>query len=173
VIQGVRAFYDVASMLVTGVGAELTASPAGTPERACVVPGEIAWDECDCGMLAVSPRAWTVTDSFPETTGFGGAATPVSPCTAPWLVGTIELQVIRCAPSPDGNVLSVSCERLDVAAEVLVADAYLTLTTTISILCELKSDEQIVDYVVGEQLTVGPQGGCVGTSLTVQVSVDR
>jgi hypothetical protein len=170
-MRGPSAFYDVASILVTGVADALDESPAGRPDRACVVPGEIAWDGCDCGVLAVSPRSWTLSDAFPDVAGFTGVQ--ATPCDLPWLVGTIEVQIVRCAPSPDGNVLSVSCARLDAAAEILVADAYLTITETVATLCELRLSEEIVDYALGEQLTVGPAGGCVGTSLTVQVALER
>lgn len=171
-LRGPRAFYDVSSIVVTGVDDELQQSPAGRPDRACVVPGEIAWDGCDCGALYVSVRAWTVTDSFPDASDVSGSLR-LGPCDLPWVVATIETQIVRCAPSPDGLVFDVPCSKLDVAAEILIADAALVLRRVTVELCQLKNDEQIVDYVIGEQLTVGPQGGCVGTSLTVQVATER
>jgi hypothetical protein len=171
VYQGPAAFYDMSVLLVSRIEAALAESPAGRPERACVVPGDIAWDACDCGMLAVSPRSWNLSDTFPEESGFTGIQ--VTPCDVPWLVGSIEIQIIRCAPSPDGNVLSVPCDKLDTAAEILVADAYLTLTETTAVFCELRAAEEIVDYTLGQQDTVGPAGGCVGTTLTVQAAIDR
>lgn len=171
-LRGQRAFYDVSSILVTGVDDELRESPAGRPERACVVPGEIAWDGCDCGMLAVSPRSWSVTDSFPDASDTSGSLR-VGPCELPWVVAVIETQIIRCAPSPDGHMIDVPCSQLDVAAEILIADAALTLRRVTVELCQLRADDQIVDFIVGEQLTVGPQGGCVGSSLSVQVATER
>jgi hypothetical protein len=172
VIRGPNAFYTIASTLVVDVDAALEESPAGPIERACVVPGEIAWDECNCGMIAASIRNWFLSDSFPDSSDARGSLR-TTPCDQPWLVASIELQVVRCAPSPDGNVLSVSCDRLDQAASELNYDAYLTLTSVVSTLCALKDAEEIVDYTLGEQLTVGPSGGCVGSMLTVQVAVDR
>lgn len=172
-LQGPRAFYDVSSILVTGINEALLESPAGQPERACVVPGDIAWDGCDCGQLAISPQFWSVTDTFPEANQFGGSGSLGTPCNMPWLVATIEIQIVRCAPSPDGNTFEVSCAALDVAAEILIADAYITVTRAIEELCALKENDDIVDYLVTDQRTVGPGGGCVGTGLAVQVAVDR
>jgi hypothetical protein len=172
VLRGPRAFYDVASILVTGIDAELSASPAGRPDRACVVPGEIAWDGCDCGAVYVSLRNWSLSDSFPDASDTSGSLR-IGPCELPWTVGSIEIQVVRCAPSPDGSVFDVPCNKLDVAAEILIADAALALRRTTVELCQLKDADEIIDYIVGEQLTVGPAGGCVGTSLTVQVATER
>jgi hypothetical protein len=171
VYRGASAFYDVAGLLVSRIETALDASPAGRPERACVVPGDIAWDGCDCGALVASARQWILSDTFPDVAGFTGVQ--VTPCVMPWLVGTIEVQIIRCAPSPNGDVLEVPCVKLDAAAEVLVADAWLTLDTTLQVLCELKGDEEIVDYVLEPQTTIGPAGGCVGTTLSAQIAVDR
>lgn len=171
-IRGQRGFYDVASILVTGIDDELRQSPAGRPDRACVVPGEIAWDGCDCGMLAVSVRSWVLTDSFPDASEIGGALR-AGPCEMPYIVAAMEIQIVRCSPSPDGVMLNVPCPELDVAAQILIEDAWLTVRRTTVELCELKSDEQIVDYVVAEQNTIGPSGGCVGTSLLVSVALER
>jgi len=172
VLRGPRAFYDVSAILVTGIDAELAESPAGRPERGCVVPGEIAWDGCDCGALYVAPRNFNLSDTFPDASDSSGSLR-IGPCELPWVVASIEIQIVRCAPSPDGNVFDVPCNKLDVAAEILIADAALVLRRATVELCQLKNDDQIVDFIVGEQLTVGPSGGCVGTALTVQVATER
>lgn len=175
-LRGPSAFLDVARLLVANVEAALAASLGGAVERACVVPGEIAWDQCTCGLLAVSVRRWFVTDNFPESSaGLGGNAATfrATPCDLPWLVGELRLEVVRCAPIPDGNALSVPCPELEAAAEVLLSDAYVALTESISTLCELRESEQIIDYVLGDQETRGPSGDCVGTELVAQVAVVR
>jgi hypothetical protein len=175
-LRGPTAFYQVADILVTNVEAALATSLGGVVERACVVPGEIVWDACNCGLLAVSVRHWFLTDNFPESSsGLGSGAIGVrsSPCDLPWLVGELRLQVVRCAPIPDGNALSVPCPDLDLAAQVLISDAYVALTETVSTLCELRETEQIIDYVLGEQETQGPAGDCVGSELVAQVGLMR
>lgn len=173
-IRGMTGFYQVASLLVTNVELVLRDAPGGPVERACVVPGEIVWDGCNCGLLAVSARRWFLTDDFPETSAaFGANAARRTPCDLPWLIGELQLQVIRCAPIPDGNAISVPCDQLDDAAQVLITDAYVTLTEVVATLCELRESDQIVDYVLGQQETIGPNGDCVGTELIVQVGLMR
>lgn len=170
-LQGAQAFFTIADRLVTAISDALTTSLGGAPERACVVPGEIAWDECECGMLAVSPNRWLLSDSFPSETSSGEGR--ITPCDLPWLVGELNIQIVRCAPSPANNSFSVPCARLSEAAQTHVSDAYVTLTTTVLTLCEMKSDEEIVDYVISDQTSVGPQGSCVGTELVALVSIYR
>lgn len=171
--RGPLAFHQLAQLLVTNVEAVLAASLGGPVDRACVVPGEVAWDGCDCGMLAVAIRRWGLSDDFPQN-GIGEGTQRATPCDAPWLVAELRIQVVRCAPSPDGTaLLTVPCSDLDAAAEVLTSDAYITLTEVISTLCELRADEQILDYVLGTQETIGPAGGCVGSELVAFVAVDR
>lgn len=171
-LQGESAFYTIASRLVTALDAALVGSISGRPERACVVPGEIAWDECDCGMLAVSPRRWFLSSSFPEAAEDSGAAR-IGPCSHAWIVGELDVEIVRCAPSPTGTALSVPCAQLDAAAQQLVSDAYFVLNGTIELLCAMKEDNEIVDYVLADQETIGPTGGCVGVGLRVQVAVPR
>lgn len=173
-LRGATGFYQVAQLLVTNVELVLRDSTGGPVERACVVPGEIVWDGCNCGLLAVSVRRWFLTDDFPETSAaFGANAARRTPCDLPWLVGELRLQVIRCAPIPEGNAISVPCVELDTTARVLLADAYLALTETVSTLCELRESDQIIDYVLGQQETLGPSGDCVGSELVAQVGLMR
>lgn len=172
--RGPAAFYDVGNVLLANLETVLADSSGGAVDRACLVPGEIAWDGCNCGLLAISVRNWFLTDSFPETSlAFGANAARGTPCDLPWLVGDLVIQVIRCAPTPDGNAISVPCPELDESARVLISDAYVTLTETVSTLCELRESDQIIDYIVGSQATVGPAGGCVGSELTAQVGLVR
>jgi hypothetical protein len=163
-------FFDVAGILVTGIGSALAASAGGSVQRACVVPGDIAWDECDCGLLAISPNRWFLSDTFPASTGPGSRN---GPCELAWLVGELVIQVIRCAPNPRQGATSPTCAQLSAGAQVLVSDAYVTLATTLRILCELKEQGRIIDFSLNDEITRGPEGGCVGVELRAQVAVPR
>lgn len=172
-LRGPTAFYQLSEILIDGISTVLTDSLGGAVARACVVPGEIAWDQCDCGLLAVSVRRWFISDEFPEG-AVGRGALRDSPCDQPWLVAELTIQVVRCAPSPQGNgMISVPCVDLDQSAQVVISDAYVTITEVISILCEMKDTDQIIDYVVGDQVAVGPDGGCVGSELSLFISLYR
>lgn len=171
-LQGPLAVWDVSSLLLTNVQAELAVNPGEQLDRACVVPGEFAWDECECGTLLVSPRRLFLADDFPETS-LGRGLIRASPCDLPWLVAEIIIQVIRCAPNPADGQLAPSCDALAAAARILLIDAYVTLTETVSTLCGLRDANEIIDYVLGEQVTRGPEGSCVGTELNVFVGIPR
>jgi hypothetical protein len=170
--QGSHAIWDISSILVTGIAADLAASENGPVERACVVPGEIAWDECNCGLLAVTARRFFLSDNFPETS-LGVGLIRTSPCDLPWLVAELAVQVIRCVPTSHDDGTPPTCVALGDAARVLMVDAYVALTTTVSILCGMTDADEIIDYVIGEQVSRGPEGDCVGTELNVFVGVMR
>lgn len=168
-------FYEVGQLLVTNVAQSLVDSVGGPVQRACVVPGDIVWDDCNCGLLAVTVLRWFLSDDFPESSsGFAASSnTRTTPCDLPWLVGELHVQVVRCAPTPGDNAVSVPCVELDAAAQILWSDAYVTITETVSTLCGLREADQIIDYVLGGQETRGPLGDCVGSDLTVQVGLMR
>lgn len=163
-------FFDVASILVSGIDAALAGTLGGQPNRACVVPGAIAWDQCDCGQLAVSASRWFYSENFPIETGPGTQGTP---CMMPYLVGEFIIQLVRCMPSPQGRDLFVPCAQLESASRILIEDAYVVLETTRQILCELRSDDVIIEFAFGEETTVGPEGGCGGVELRALVAVVR
>lgn len=171
-LQGQLAVWTVASTLVTGITDAIELAGLEPLNRWCVVPGEVAWDECTCGTLAVTARRFFLSDDFPQG-ALGQGVVRASPCDLPWLVAELAIQVIRCAPMPTGDSVSVPCDQLAAAAQLLLADAYVTLTTTVSILCELRAEDRVVDYVLGEQVSLGPNGDCVGTELIAFVGFVR
>lgn len=160
-------FYQVSARLLTAVKAELT----DVPGRACVVPGAIAWDDCNCdgGQLAISLNRIFASDSFPTE-----ITVPISGgCDAAYLVGEITVQVIRCAPQPQGEALSPTCTVLDTTAQLIMADA---LTIFNAVECELRDEydaNEIADYIVRQSVIVGPEGGCVGSELFTQIGLLR
>lgn len=169
-LTGPLAFYTLSANLVTELSDALVASPGGRPQRACVVPGQIAWDSCECGALYVSPTRFFLNDTFPASLN-GEART--TPCELAWRIATITVQILRCAPAPQGMSVSVSCAQLDPVARVVVADAYLVQERALSYLCGLKETYEIADFTLGDQTTVGPQGTCVGSELPIYVSLPR
>ena len=164
-------FYMIPNTLLNAIEAALATTIGGPMNRACVVPGAIAWDECECGALYVSVSRWFLSDTFPASQS---ADQRVGPCELTWLVAEITIQVMRCAPTAAGrNVVAPTCEALDNAAKIMVVDAYTTLTTTLSTLCGMKQDNLIIDFSLGEQTASGPEGMCVGTELRAYVAMPR
>jgi hypothetical protein len=150
----------------------------GCPCRACVVPGQPAWDSCEdpCtgeagGQLSVSVvRLYGSTlDQFPVEVR---AVQGVKGC--PPLLTAVDLlvTVLRCAPTMDEGGCPPSCEDLADAARVLHVDM---VTVANSVLCCLPGTDPARPrgrrFVLGAQRTVGPQGGCVGLEQRVTVAL--
>lgn len=170
-LLGPLAFYTVANGIATAIDAALNNTLGGRPQRVSIVPGDIAHDECDCGALYVSPGDYFLSDDFPQ--GGLSAATRDTPCELAWTVSRIDIELMRCAPSPLGNALSPTVDALDNAARIYVSDAYYVRKTTLSYLCGLKTNDDIIDFALGDQGKRGPGGGCVGTNLIAYVALPR
>jgi len=164
-ISGPLKWYTVALALQQAVHVGLT----DTPQRSGVVPGAIAWDACDCGMLAVSVARVYPSERFPDeaTTRTSG------PCDAPWEVGEIVIQIIRCAPNPTGQSLYPTTTALDTSAQQVARDAYETLRAVSQTLCELRDADDVDDFLIRPQVMQGPLGGCVGSELRAWVCLPR
>lgn len=169
---GPRAHYEIGHVVLDELEPALADSLGGPVQRSSLVPGETAWDECDCGLLAISVRRMWLSDEFPEGQ-FAQSIVRQSPCNLPWLVGEHRIQVVRCAPNPVNGALAPTPAALDAGAEVLISDAHVVINTVTSILCELKDTDRIIDYTVGELDTIGPDGGCVGFELIAFIAIYR
>lgn len=164
-ITGPLKWYTVASTLEQAMYVELTTKP----DRHSVVPGAIAWDECDCGILAVSVGTIYPTEQFPTpaTTRIGNS------CDAPWEAAEIVMQVVRCAPNPDDPMTAPTTAALDASAREVLRDAYEMMRATSIKLCEMNQAREISDYLMRPLTPQGPSGGCVGNELRAVVSLPR
>lgn len=163
-INGDDRWWQIADRTVQAVSAALT-----TPvQRAGVVPGAVAWDECTCGLLAVS---WTLSypsDSFPvEQTSSPGN------CASAWEVAEFLIQVIRCAPNPSANALSPTVAALSQSARQLDIDGNQTLRAVSQLLCTMEAAMEISDSMVTRRTPQGPEGGCVGFEQRFLVGLNR
>lgn len=162
-ITGALKFYTVAEAVRVAVDAALT----NAVQRSCVVPGAIAWDECDCGMLAVSVGRVYLSDNFPqEQTERDGT------CDAAWEVVEIVVQVIRCVPGPDSQGKSPSCADLDTAAQVMAADTQQALAAVALWICNSRNT-LVVDGLIMPTEPQGPEGDCAGPELHALVALPR
>lgn len=164
-ITGALKWYTVAETLRAAVHAELTAEPA----RSSVVPGMIAWDECDCGLLAVSVAQVFLTEAFPDQL----ARRVGTACDAPWEVAELVIQVVRCAPNPDDPLTAPTTAELDASAREVLTDAYEMLLAASVKLCQMNQAREISDFMLRPLTAQGPTGGCVGNELRAYVSLPR
>jgi hypothetical protein len=163
-IQGDDRWWQVASRVVTAVYAGL----AVAPERYGVVPGAVAWDDCDCGLLAVS---WTLSypsDVFPaEQAGVNGN------CDSAWEVSEFLIQIIRCAPGPGPNANAPTVKALSDAARLQDTDGNQVVRSLSALLCTMKDAYDIDDFLVTRRTPLGPEGGCVGSEQRFLVALPR
>lgn len=166
-IQGPAKWYTVAAGLRDTVYAALSTQPA----RYGVVPGAIAWDAGDCGLLAVSVAAVQPSNDFPvpETTSLGN-------CTPALEVAEVVIQILRCAPgigeaSDQLGALAPPTDDLEASALLVATDAHEMMVSVLGYLNGLRQDSSIYDYVAGGAQVMGPEGGVVGNEMRVQVGL--
>lgn len=163
-ISGELKWYTVASRLEQAIYAELTTKP----DRHGVVPGAIAWDACDCGLLAVSVGQIYPTEQFPNP-----ALVNVGGCDAPWEAAEIIMQVVRCTPTHDDQGNPPTVAELDTSAQEILRDAYRMMRAVSTTLCQMNRDREISDFVMRANTPQGPSGACGGNELRAVVALMR
>lgn len=163
-ISGPLKWYTVAETLRQAVHAELTV----VPQRSGVVPGAIAWDECDCGLLSVSVAQIFPSETFPDL-----LTEPSGSCDASHEVAEIVIQVVRCAAQPEGQDFAPGVADLDASAQEVLRDAYEMITATRETLCAMESDRDVYAWLLRPLTSQGPSGACVGNELRVFVGLLR
>lgn len=158
--------HEVGERILTCVNAAIV--PPVT--RVGSVPGEIAWDDCQCGQLAITQNRRFGSRSFPLE-----EIDHTAECGEPWLVVQYTLSLTRCVPVPDSNgnpptmvalgesalQLSDDMTKVRIAVNCCLSDLFITPTSP--------TDEWVWAYELGAQEVVGPQGGCAGSDLTIFV----
>lgn len=161
------AFFDIATTVLECVHSRIV--NAGLPDfgRVCVVPGEVAWDDCSCGQLTITNPSQFSSVTFP----LPSEGMNETQCGAPYTVSTFEVTALRCAPNPDRNGHSPQCITLQNAAKILYQDKYYMRTAVQCCLAELRNSNDIEDYNMSNTVETGPRGGCVGAVLSFNVSL--
>lgn len=142
----------------------------GDLDRFCrLVPGDIAWDQCDCGLFAQ-----TITSTYPSNTFPTSAAdTPYDACGPLLIVYAVTAELVRCAPTVDDEGTAPTCTELETAARTLECDRQALRLGVVCALTDLRDTDRIIEFTVGDAATSGPQGGCVGVSLAYRIAVSN
>jgi hypothetical protein len=167
--------HDVAETLLACAldGIENAPDGAGPVARSCVVWGGTAWD-CDCGQLSVAVGRQYPSHTFPQEGGAGG---PVTKCGPPIWVVTYTIEILRCVPGQGDDDKPPPCEAVNEAARLAAIDAWAVKNGVICCLNSMQKDltdngaTAITNFMVRDQLAVGPQGYCGGSALTVLVGL--
>lgn len=163
-----------AAAIVTGVGmcivTELEETPqsGGVPPkmRTCLlVPGNIAWDGCECGQLAQTIQATYPTRTFPADAS--GDPLQGGCKTRPQAVQVLA-SITRCVSGMSSGMppKPPTCGALLADALVQQGDAFAVRNAVECCLATYKTNRAILDYRVGRTTFVGPDGGCAGSELT-------
>lgn len=134
--------------------------------RHCIVPGEIAWDNCDCGQLVIAEQRRYPSRLFPLE-----EIDHTAECGAPWLVIVALISLARCVSNPDNNGNPPSCVDLEQDAFQLNRDMGIMRSAAECCLDTLYNNNSIIAYELGAQEIQGPEGGCVETNLMVQIGI--
>lgn len=171
--------YDIntVSAIVTGIGVCILEELATTPEsggvppkmRTCLmVPGNIAWDSCECGQLAQTVQRIYPTTRFPVDS----SSEPRRPgCELSSIAVQVLVSITRCVTGL-GSALPPkipTCAQLLADALIQQADAFAVRKAVVCCLTDLRAVtpfRQVTDYVVSGTSFVGPEGGCAGSELT-------
>lgn len=137
----------------------VTATAAGAPQRSCVVPGMVIWDECSCGTLAVNWRLVGRSDVFPSPSPDSSE----SNCRSRYVVVQVGVTMLRCAAGPDENGNMPTCDALSDDAFTMTADMVAIRSALACCLRSLYEAGNLADYALGNTLALGPEGGCDGS----------
>jgi hypothetical protein len=171
--------YLVAEHILSCAQSGLADSSGGSPSKACVVTGEVAYDACECGQLMVSMARTFPSVTFPEQ-NIGTGTAQQAKCGAPYIVVEYNVVMLRCAPMiGEGTTeIDIPCDKLTASAMEVMEDASIIRAEVFCCLKDLSRTPtpeglKISNFLVGEQTATGPEGGCVGTSLNVMIALNN
>jgi len=159
------AAYDLAVIVRDCIAARLATDGLPAPARACVTVGEIAWDECPCGQLAVSLIELFPSETFPTFT-----LAPTVRCPPKLTVAHYTVELVRCA-NTGSDISPPTCQALAADALLAVRDAHAVRAGITCCLDQAAAARSIVDYALGRQVMIGPQGGCVGSRTDLYIGL--
>lgn len=164
------AAYDIAERLRDCIIPFLAMTSSGVPPRTCIITGQIAWEDCECGQLVVAVDDGGEVTSFPDQQEPRSRTPGCGPAVFTW---NYVISMLRCAP--DGE--PPSCDQLNAAARVSIEDAWAVRAGVICCLNDLIKTRQangttyLKDYTLGRQAFVGPQGMCQGSEQPLTIAM--
>jgi hypothetical protein len=162
VISGDDKWYQVCSTILTAASNGLS-KPV---DRYLITTGQIAWDNCCAGQLAVSYTRTSPTEAFPTEQVTLSQFSDSTECTPPYEIGEITVQIVRCAPQALNGQTAPSTDILNDHAKQNMIDANQVRRSVSVALCALKANvPNRFDYFIRSQLMIGAEGACDGSEL--------
>jgi len=159
--------YEVATTLLSFAQTALSATLAGVPAdaRICVVPGQLAWDDCECGLIAVEFNGSAFSNNF-----FSPQPEISNGCLS-YATFTYTITALRCVTGTQAAGHPPTCAQLDAAAQVFYDDGLALLMGTSRALKSMMDANMILEYGMNGLVPTGPQGNCVGQTQQVTVAL--
>lgn len=162
-------FWDYAVRLGDAVRDALAAEPlsGGLPGRlAYPVWGEIALDDCQCGILSLSLGRRADYLQFPvEVSSTALRSNAQSGCASSPMMD-YNLHLARCQPTVGSHGTSPSTAQLAEAARIALVDTEVIRCTLNAELAAMAAEGLILNHIVNASQPVGPEGACGGYSTT-------
>lgn len=132
----------------------LVESLGGPPAACCIIAGEPVVAECCQGF------AWVrLINSYP-THEFPAQDTEPHRCPLNIWASVIEIGISRCAPQPC-DILDNSCCEAEMDASLILLDDFARMRNILACCIGTAPDS----IVPGQWQVVGPQGGCITSSI--------
>ena len=156
---------DAAQTILDCARAGLEATSNQAPARVYVSMGEPAHDDCCDGQLVAWWSRQYPSGTFPDEQ-FRSAL-----CGWTQTAVEVNVEVVRCSPGPDVNGNPPSVQALEEVSRVTYIDARAVWTSVLCCLVHHVRPPSRWSAVVGQQVPIGPEGGCVGSRMTVVVGL--
>lgn len=164
------AFYTVVTGVAECVRTSLVEEYGPLPEgyRFCpVVPGEIAWDDCECGSFTQSGSSWLWSNN--AVTPLDNLSDSQNNCGPFYLGLDVTALALRCAPQPAEGELAPTCEAQQDASIVWNRDAVALRRGVLCCLRNMLDANTIEGFQIMSHTAVGPNGACVGSQLVYRI----
>lgn len=167
---GPGATVAIAQELLECIRLKLVEYELELPCRICVVPGEIVYDNCGAGGQLYA----SIVDSYYSNVFPIDVANDItfsSSCAPGMAAANITFSLMRCAPGVKGNPPKPpTCDEYEAAALAIGKDNYAMRAGLLCCLADMKRTREIIDFRMGRATTAGPEGGCVGTVMTLTLA---
>jgi hypothetical protein len=144
------------------------------PDRRCVVPGnQVSWDNC-CSGKTGGQLTVHVVQAYPSRTFPDPDLRRPANCDTTYTVLELVVTILRCSPVGDGPH-PATCEELDSTAQQALRDLERVRDSTACCLLQQDALKALLRgpyaWAFGQQLSLGPDGGCAGSELHVLVGM--
>lgn len=169
-IISAQALSSVSSQIVTGIGSAIASESLGGPLTSVYYTNDasVTWDRCSCGLLALNVNRIYTSYGFPRD----DTQSKTGNCDKLIVVADMTLTIVRCVVGPDENGEPPLAEDMIYSADVAFSDIIITRRELACILGQMynSSPQIIADYLIGDDVPIGPLGNCGGRELHFKVA---